>query len=188
MAIDLDRFLSDCVAAVAESTPERAIREVVNRAVADPEAILEVLGNPRRAEVQRLHVSDELTILNVIWAPQMTLMPHNHNMWAVIGVYAGREDNIFWHRRSDDSRGRIEAVGAKSLGPREVRPLGRDVIHSVTNPTSRFTGAIHVYGGDFFATERSEWDPETLEEYPYDLEKNLKLFEESNATWTPMDG
>ena len=28
----------------------------------------------------------------------------------------------------------------------------------------RLTGAIHIYGGDFFAAERSEWDPETLKE------------------------
>jgi predicted metal-dependent enzyme (double-stranded beta helix superfamily) len=32
---------------------------------------------------------------NVVWAPKMTIMPHNHCMWAVIGVYTGREDNIF---------------------------------------------------------------------------------------------
>jgi hypothetical protein len=50
----------------------------------------------------------------------------------------------------------------------------------VTNPISRLTGAIHVYGGDFFATERSEWDPETLGEHPYDVEKTLRLFEEAN--------
>ena len=44
------------------------------------------------------------------------------------------------------------------------------------------TGAIHVYGGDFFAAERSEWDPETLKEGRYDVEKNL-LFEEANALY-----
>ncbi len=183
MAFDLDHFLTECVAAVTESQPETAIRELVTRAVSDPEAACHALGTPKRAEVQRLHVSAKLTILNVIWAPRMTLMPHNHNMWAVIGVYGGREDNIFWRRRSENPRGRIEAAGAKSFGPREAHPLGRDVIHSVTNPTSRLTGAIHIYGGDFFATERSEWEPETLEERPYDLEKNMKLFEESNAIW-----
>jgi predicted metal-dependent enzyme (double-stranded beta helix superfamily) len=188
MAFDLDRLFSDCVAALAESAPERAVREIVSRSVSNPEAVLCALGNPERGEIQRLHVSDELTVLNVIWAPRMTLMPHNHNMWAVIGVYAGREDNIFWRRRSEDPRRRVEAVGAKSLGAREVSLLGRDVIHSVTNPTSRFTGAIHVYGGDFFTTARSEWDPETLEERPYDIEKNLKLFEESNAIWTSTEG
>ena len=185
MGLELDRFVSDCVAALAESAPEGAIRETVTRAVSDPDALLKALGSTDRAEVQRLHVSDELTILNVIWAPRMTLMPHNHNMWAVIGVYGGREDNIFWRRLSDDPRGRIEAAGAKSFSPREAHPLGQGVIHSVTNPTTRFTGAIHVYGGDFFAIERSEWDPETLEEHPYNLEKNLKLFEEANAIRVP---
>jgi predicted metal-dependent enzyme (double-stranded beta helix superfamily) len=111
----------------------------------------------------------------------MTLMPHNHNMWAIIGVYQGREDNIFWRRIKDDSSGTIEAAGARSLGPGDVQPLGRNIIHSVTNPTSMLTGAIHVYGGDFFEMERSEWDPEALEEHPYDIDKNLKIFEDSNA-------
>ncbi len=51
----------------------------------------------------------------------------------------------------------------------------------MTNSVSRLTGAIHVYGGDFFATERSEWDAEDLLERRYDVEKNMRLFEESNA-------
>ena len=57
---------------------------------------------------------------------------------------------------------------------------GRDIIHSVTNPLSRLTGAIRVYGGDFFAVFRSDWDPETLLERTYDMEKNLRLFEDAN--------
>lgn len=181
MSFDLDRLISDCTSAAAESTPAKAVRDIITGLVSDPAAVTRTLGVPGLGEVQRLHVSEGLTVLNVIWAPRMTLMPHNHNMWAVIGVYGGREDNIFWRRRGDDPRGRIEAAGAKSLGPRDVRALGRDIIHSVTNPTSQFTGAIHVYGGDFFAVDRSEWDPENLEEHPYDIEKNMKLFEEANA-------
>ena len=51
----------------------------------------------------------------------------------------------------------------------------------VTNPLPRLTGALHVYGGDFFGAERSEWDPETLIEGRYDVEKNMRLIEESNA-------
>jgi len=181
MTLDLDRFLSDCKAAATESAPEQAIRELVTRAVSDPVAARQALGVPERGQVQRLHVSPKLTVINVIWAPGMILMPHNHHMWAVIGVYEGREDNIFWRRREGDPKGCIEAAGAASLGPQDTRSLGRDVIHSVTNPTSQFTGAIHIYGGDFFATERSEWDPRNLEERPYDIDKNMKLFEEANA-------
>ena len=51
----------------------------------------------------------------------------------------------------------------------------------MTNPVPRLTGAIHVYGGDFFNTARSERDHETLLEGSYDVEKNLRLFEEANA-------
>jgi predicted metal-dependent enzyme (double-stranded beta helix superfamily) len=81
----------------------------------------------------------------------------------VIGVYTGAEDNMFW-RRLGDAPGRI--------------------VHSVTNPIPRLTGAIHVYGGDFFAVQRSEWDPLRLCERPYDVAKNMRLFAEANARCT----
>ena len=66
---------------------------------------------------------------------------------------------------------------------KDAEPLGRNIIHSVTNPIPRLTGAIHVYGGDFFGAVpvRKEWDPESLREQPYNIEKNLRLFEEANA-------
>lgn len=178
--MDIEQLIQDCAAAASDSAPTKAVREILARAVSDPAGLLQVLGEPEQAGIQRLHVSDELTVLNVIWAPRMTLMPHNHNMWATIGVYGGREDNIFWRRLPDDAKGRVEAAGAKSLGPKDVRPLGEEIIHSVTNPTAKLTGAIHVYGGDFFSQERSEWDPESLEERPYDIEKNVRYFEEAN--------
>ena len=181
MAFDLDLFISDCADSLSESAPTKAVREIVARAVSEPDALQQTLGIPSRGQVERLHVSDELTIINVIWAPGMMILPHDHHMWAVIGVYGGREDNIFWRRCDDDPNGLIEAAGAKSLGPGDVRLLGSDIIHSVTNPTSQFTGAIHVYGGDFFTTERSEWDPSTLHEQPYDIDKNLASFERANA-------
>lgn len=178
---ELDAFAADCRAALAEDSSHKAVREVVARAVADPAAMLKGLGEPARAEVQKLYHSDDLTIINVIWGPHMTIMPHNHEMWAVIGVYTGREDNIFWRRLKDADNGRIEAAGAEALCVTDAAPLGRDIIHSVTNPIPRLTGAIHVYGGDFFEMPRSEWDPETLGEATYDVEKTMRLFEESNA-------
>jgi predicted metal-dependent enzyme (double-stranded beta helix superfamily) len=111
----------------------------------------------------------------------MTLMPHNHRIWAVIGIYSGREDNIFWRRVAGAPDGRIEAASAQAIGVRDCVPLGKDIIHSVTNPIPRLTAALHVYGGDFFADGRSEWDAETLSERPYDVAKNLSLFEQANA-------
>ena len=42
--------------------------------------------------------------------------------------------------------------------------------------------AIHVYGGEFFAAERSEWDPETLAEGRYYVARAMRLFEDANRT------
>ncbi|NGM23468.1 hypothetical protein G3576_25875 [Roseomonas stagni] len=179
MPFDLDRFLADCSDA-AEAGHPRALREVVARAVADPEALMARLGEPQRAGVTKLLHRPGLTVLNLAWGPGMTIMPHNHRMEAVIGLYSGREDNIYWRRIETEDGPRIEAAGAKSLGARECVPMGRDIIHSVTNPLNKLTGAIHVYLGDFFAAERSEWEPETLTEQPYDVVKNVGLFEAAN--------
>jgi predicted metal-dependent enzyme (double-stranded beta helix superfamily) len=180
---DLDQFVADCRAARAADGSSKTICEVVRRAVSDPTGLLKALGEPDRARIGELYRSDELTILNVVWAPCMMIMPHNHHMWAIIGVYGGREDNIFWRRIPNADGAQIEAAGARSLSVKEAHPLGHDIIHSVTNPTSKFTAAIHVYGGDFFAAHRREWDPETLHEQPSDGERARQLFEEANRRY-----
>ena len=177
---DLERFIDDCKQAVKETDSHTAVKELVEAALSDRSALMNALGEPARGGVNKLHVADDLTILNLVWAPRMTLRPHNHNMWAVIGLYSGREDNIFWRQVKDADGGLVEAAGAKSLGEGEVAPLGKDIVHSVTNPLVRCTGALHVYGGNFFEAPRSEWDPENLLEQPYDVERNMAQFEEAN--------
>jgi len=181
MMFELDQFIAECRAALAEAERPKALREVVARAVADTGAVMAHLGEPAVGTVQKLYHAPDLTILNVLWGPWMTIMPHNHHMAAVIGVYTGREDNIFWRRIETEAGPRIEAAGARSIGSRDCVPLGRDIIHSVTNPLGKITGAIHVYDGDFFGVERSEWEAENLVEERYNLERNMRLFEVSNA-------
>jgi predicted metal-dependent enzyme (double-stranded beta helix superfamily) len=175
--IDPDRFIADCLGAQAADTSFRHVREVVARAVVDPALILRCLGEPRRPAMQKLYHAPGLTILNVILAPGMTIPPHDHRMRAVIGVYTGREDNIFWQRTKGRQGGKIEAVGAKALSSSDAELLDANVVHSVSNPLTRLTGAIHVYDGDFFAAERSEWDPETLLEQAFEAERAIARFE-----------
>jgi predicted metal-dependent enzyme (double-stranded beta helix superfamily) len=177
---DREAFIAECRAAIAAGDGQPAVREIVARAVAEPGSVLKGLGEPARAGVSPLYRSAELTILNFVWGPMMSLMPHNHNMWAVIGIYTGCEDNIFWRRLPEDGGRRVEAAGAKALCAGDAAPLGRDIIHSVTNPLGRLTAALHVYGGDFFSVPRSEWDRETLIERPGDVMRNLRVFEDSN--------
>lgn len=179
---DTERFVADCRAAFAADPTHKAIHEVVARAMSEPAAVLKGLGEPKRPEMRTLFHSDSLTILNVVWVPGQIAMPHNHRMWAVIGIYSGREDNIFW-RRITGSPNRIEAAGAKSLSEKDAMPLGSDVIHSVINPIGRLTGSIHIYGGDYFAAERSEWDSLTLDEQRSDGEQARRRFEQASARY-----
>jgi len=176
---DLDHFIADCRSAAASAEAHGAIRELVERAVSDASSVATALGEPEHAGVRALHRSPELTIIELTWAPWMTLKPHNHNMWSVVGMLFGREDNLFWRRGPSA----ITAIGARSLCVGDVLPLGRDVIHSVVNPIGKVTRAIHVYGGDFFEPKepRSEWDPELLTERPWDIEDTLRIFADAEA-------
>jgi predicted metal-dependent enzyme (double-stranded beta helix superfamily) len=179
---DKDRFIEDCIGAVADG--QQAVRDVVNAAVSDSSGVMAALGEPQHAGITPLHHSPELTVLNFAWAPCMSLMPHNHQMFAVIGIYSGREDNVFW-RRTESS---IEAAGAKSLGVGDVATLGNNIIHSVLNPIGKMTCALHVYGGDFFEPEepRSEWDHETLVEQPWDIDRVRTLFADADARFNAV--
>ena len=174
---DVAQFVDDVKHAKAEVDSQTAVQEVLARAVSDP---------------QRCHQGDRGSDRG--WdshdLPRQgshypsTLFGHrsccsSHITTACgqsIGIYTGREDNIIWQR----SGSTVEASRAASLSEREVFPLPEDAIHSVTNPIERLTGALHVYGGDFFGTPRSEWDAETLIERPFDLEAARRTFKESN--------
>ena len=68
----------------------------------------------------------------------------------------------------------------RSLSEEETISLGADAIHAVTNPRRKFTGAIHVYGGDFFAIERSEWESAQAPEQRYSVEHAMRTFAEAN--------
>jgi predicted metal-dependent enzyme (double-stranded beta helix superfamily) len=165
---DVDDFIADLRAALAERS-RQALKEVVARAVSDPASLLRQIGEPDEAAVQVLHQAPDLTVLNVTWAPKQITLPHDHRMSSVIGMYGGREDNVFWRRVSNPTKFQIEAVGGQALGARDVTILGRDVIHSVVNPLAKISGAIHVYDGEFLTVKRSMWDAETLAEMPYDI-------------------
>jgi predicted metal-dependent enzyme (double-stranded beta helix superfamily) len=177
-----DELVVACIEAIAEPDPRGAVREVLSRFVADG-ALIE----SRVESTAGLHVlyrSDDLTVLNVIWPPLMTLFPHDHRMWAAIGIYGGREDNTFYRRDGDS----VIPSGGKELADGAVLLLGDDVIHSVHNPArSAYTGAIHVYGGDFVGTPRSQWDPATLTEQAYDLELVRGEFDRAEQAFRPTD-
>ncbi len=173
MSFDLEGFADACEA--AETQEE--VTALVARAVERRGEVLAALGPVEEQMTRTFHASPERTVQIIAWAPGMRAAPHEHRMWAVIGVCAGREDNGRWRRAG---RG-IERAGGDSLGEGEVLALDDQVIHDVANPLDAFTVAIHVYGGDILRAARSMWHPFTMEEVPFDTEKVERLVAAFNA-------
>lgn len=175
---DVETFVADCQRAVADADPRGAVRDLLMQTVASPGEVSDALAVDEGG-INVVHSSETLTVLNVIWAPQMTIYPHEHRMWATIGIYGGAEDNTLYRRGTE----RIQPAGGRLLEPGDVFSLGADAIHSVHNPRRMFTGAIHVYGGDFLNQPRSQWDPDTLLEEPYNIDEVRRAFAAANDEW-----
>ncbi len=177
----VEEFVASCREALKEHTPELAVKELVAQAMSKPHELEAVLGTPSGGGMTALHRSPELTVLNIIWPPGMFLYPHNHNLWAVIGLYGGQEDNTFYTRNKEGTG--LVRTGAKELHSQDAVSLAQDAIHAVANPRSVYTGAIHVYGGDFFDEPRSQWASEDAEEVPYSVEQAQRTFALANERW-----
>jgi predicted metal-dependent enzyme (double-stranded beta helix superfamily) len=180
---DLDALITDCREALSEPDPQRAVREILVRTLEKPAPVADALGKPEGG-LDILYNAEDLTVLNAIWAPGMVLFPHDHRMWACIGIYGGAEDNVLYRRGPHT----IVPAGGRTIRDSEVLALGSDAIHHVANPERRFTGAIHIYGGDFVNQPRSAWDPDTLAERPFDLEETRRQFAQANRDWAAQLG
>lgn len=169
---DLDTFLTDCISAAGESEPRLAVKEVLERTMVDPAGVADALP-ATTGELVPLYTSEQVSVLKIVWAPGMRFRPHNHLVWAAIGLYGGQEDNAFYRRAG----GSITPSGGRTLRTRDVALLGDDTIHAVTNPGRTFTGAIHVYGGDMTTLQgRSEWDEDDGREVDYDFDRTREYF------------
>jgi predicted metal-dependent enzyme (double-stranded beta helix superfamily) len=177
---DKDQLIADCLDAVrSEKRSATAVKEIVGKAISNPTAI-ESETRPWSDDpmITVWHNTDEMTALHIVWPPEVDLFPHDHNMWAVIGVYGGREDNQFYRRLED---GRIAPHAAKTMVRKDVEALGSEVVHSVRNPTREWTAAIHVYGGDFFTVKRTQWTMDTFEPTTLDPENLKRVLAEAAA-------
>jgi predicted metal-dependent enzyme (double-stranded beta helix superfamily) len=175
-----DQLVGDCRAALAEDQAPLAIKEVLARAMATGRPLAGSTATAA-AGLNILHRAPDLTVVDAIWPPLMSLFPHDHRMWAVIAIYGGQEDNTFYRRQGES----IATSGGRELLEGDVLVLGAETIHGVRNPRHGYTGAIHVYGGDFVGTPRSQWDQETLQERPYDFEAVQREFERAQDTFGP---
>lgn len=153
-------------------------------AVNDRVALVAEHGAPeslgiKTAQYLFLHQSPDLTVVQVIVPGYLRSAPHNHLVWAVIGMYEGCESNTFYRRET----GHLVATGVVDLVAPGVIDLAPDVIHSIANPCKELSLALHVYGGPLANPARSLWHPVTLQEEPFQL-ATLSSYEE--ALYNPV--
>ena len=175
--LDVQDFIATCKQCVGAPDGARRVLDLMQSIVGDAEGIKSAIvpGESRRAVRDlTLFQSPELFVLNAALYPHFKSPPHDHGMWAVIGIYEGQENNTFYRRSGDG----LEEINRREIRGGEAVLLGPEVIHAIENPLGSSTLGLHVYGGDIFAAKRSMWHPRTGEELPYDVPQFFKWCKE----------
>ena len=151
---DLDTFIASCVTARNDSDPVGALREIVERTVREPNGLDDAFPVPVDPNDDgMLLCSPTLFIAQGLFPRGFATGIHDHRVVAVIGAYAGYEDNHLFRR----SAFRLERIEVRRLHAGEVLVLDANAIHDVHAPSTAWTAALHVYLGDITAAARSSW-------------------------------
>jgi predicted metal-dependent enzyme (double-stranded beta helix superfamily) len=178
--LDLEAFVDDCLAAWHAGGPE-AVKEVLERALRKPAAVRAAFGQPTRAGLQVLYPGPELVIENMVWAPGMSYPPHDHRTPVMTGVYSGLEVNEFFHKIELSDGVGLAQDDTVVIGTGDSVLMATDAIHRIANPDRRrFTGAFHIYMGDYLHTTRSIWHPDGAVEAPGSLAVTQDIFAAAN--------
>ena len=165
MAFSLQQFIASCRTAPGV----QAVAKVMREAVQDPDGIRAALAATPGDRI--LHQTSQLTVLNVVIPAGFRSTPHDHAIWAIVGIYEGQEDNVFYRNLGDrltvSERHEVRAPG--------VIILDGTTIHAISNPLAQPTRGLHVYGGHLDKAPRSLWDPDTFEQSPYTREHAMAI-------------
>lgn len=157
---DIDDFVAACLQAWSlDGAP--AVQEVLQRTLTDACAsVRDVFGEPTRAGLTVLYPGPELVVENMVWAPGMYYPAHNHNTSVMTGVYAGTEVNDFYLKIGGGPEAPLERTETVDIAEGDTVLMAHDAIHRIANPDKRrFTGAFHIYMGDYLHSSRSIWYP-----------------------------
>lgn len=177
---DVDQFVADCLDAWGDGGAE-AVKLVLERALTRCSAVRDCFGEPDRAGLQVLYPGPELVVENMIWAPGMSYPAHNHNTPVMTGVYQGTEVNDFFHKIGPRTAARLSRTRTVDIIEGDAVLMAHDAIHRIENPDRRrFTGAFHIYMGDYLHSSRSIWYPDDSAEAPASFALTKDIFEAAN--------
>ena len=125
--MDVTELIDACREAAGGDTPTRGVSELVAAFVHQPN-LANVLGDGDRSTYEALYRGEDIVVLHGVVPPTpVPVAPHNHRMWAVIGVYQAREHNELRpvRQRRARKRGSLHRRRRRRPHPRCVdHPLG----------------------------------------------------------------
>ncbi|MDH3632192.1 MAG: hypothetical protein OER98_13805 [Gammaproteobacteria bacterium] len=172
---NLDDFVQQLRIAARESEPVKKVRDLMNAAFEDPQAIKDAMPAFENDD-EVIFEDDSVSIWFVRFMPGLHVPPHDHQTTATIGVYEGAEDNHFYLREG----GQLVHKTSKRVGPGDVIALKPEGIHSVEAANGSQSCGIHVYLDRLTTIERSLFDWETGAARPF-TDENYDLMKRSTA-------
>lgn len=165
----LNAFIERCKLALQDPDPQASVEAIMQEALGDPALRQDVAARKGLTPADDLYAyrTQDLTVLAAALPPGFRAEPHNHNLWSVVGVCDGQEDNEFFEVQD----GKLTCTRRETVTGPGILSNPADVIHAIHNPLDTPLIAVHVYGGDLLETPRSTWDRETHEELQFTWEK-----------------
>src|SRR3982074_3591824 len=141
---DIGEFVKRCFEGLETDSPVEVISDLLTVTVSKPDRLIDGLPDALGQELV-LFRDPRLTIIQVSIAPGLQYPPHNHGMEAAIGLYSGRERNLWY---GSAGRGSIVINGGSELRPKDSIKMTGRVIHAVANPGAGHSAGLHVHLGD----------------------------------------
>jgi predicted metal-dependent enzyme (double-stranded beta helix superfamily) len=105
--------------------------------------------------------ASRFSVVSFVWGPGQKTPVHDHQVWGLIGMLRGAEDETRYTRRAN---GTLEPAGHARLSPGQVAAVSPATgdIHQVANAfTDQVSISVHVYGADIGTVSRYTYDVAT---------------------------
>lgn len=169
----LEKLIADIEAVLARGGTEKVITAEVAKALdvalAGDLALTEPVtrASEERYVMYPLYVApdDSFCIASAVWNVGQTTPIHGHEVWGVVGIYAGAERELRFAFPDPEAPGPVELLEEEVFTPGQVTvccTTDQD-IHKVSAATDEPCIGIHIYGGNIGEIRRKTYAPATGE-------------------------
>ncbi len=151
---NLDEFVETLKAIRHDPESLMRVMHIMDKVFNDPHSIRDGMPSFKKDETT-LFEDDRISIWHCRFNPGTPIPPHDHQMSAIIGLYAGVERNSFY---KVDHQEKLSSSGYTDIRPGHILKIAPSAIHSVECISEEPSCGIHVYLGPLTKVDRSLYD------------------------------